>query len=383
MSGVTRNELIDLATRRDEHCVSIYMTASAPGAEGPQNTIRWKNLVNAAEERLVERKLRAPDAKRLLRPASELIENEGFWQASRGGVAAFLTKDNCKIVRLDGEVKNGAFVSDRFVVRPLLPSLETDGSLLLLALSQNEVKLYRCTLDEIEPVHVAGLPGEIQSALNYDEPEPSRQVHTAMRGVTGKEGAVFHGQGGAPDEHESELEQFLQMTNDALEAELKDERTPLVVVAVDSVYAMFRKINRYPYLVEENVHGNADHWSVSQLHEHGRKVLRRWLAEQRSRARRECQELLGSPRTCSDVDGVLLAAAEGKVATLFIDNDAEVWGTYDASRRSIEIHQDAGPGEQDLVELAAIETLRNGGDVYAVDASETPGHQPAVAVCRY
>lgn len=383
MSGVNRTELLELATHRDDPCVSLYMTANAPGADGPQNPIRWKNLIAQAAELLEARKMRRPDIEYLLQPASELIQQEEFWQASHGGVAAFLTNDFFRVVRISGEVEDAVHVTNRFVVRPLVPHLETVRNFLLLALSQKKVQLYRCTSDEIEPVEVPEMPKALEAALNYDEPEPSIQTHSAMHGSLGKQAAVFHGQGGAPDQGESELVRFLQLTNSALERELRDSHLPLLVAAVDSTFTEFRKINRYPHLLEENVHGNADRWSDSELHERAGQAFRNWTARQREHAIGQCQELIGTPRTCSDVDGALLAAGQGRVGTLVLSSDAEVWGKYDTQRGSIEIHQGEGPGEEDLLELAAVETLRHGGDVYAVPPDAVPAESPVVALYRY
>jgi hypothetical protein len=41
------------------------------------------------------------------------------------------------------------------------------------------------------------------------------------------------------------------------------------------------------------------------------------------------------------------------------------------------------PGAEDLLNLAAIETLLHGGDVYAADLSQAGIHDPAAAVFKF
>lgn len=41
------------------------------------------------------------------------------------------------------------------------------------------------------------------------------------------------------------------------------------------------------------------------------------------------------------------------------------------------------PGDEELIDLAAVETFKNGGRVYAVNPDEVPGGGVLAAVLRY
>ncbi len=75
----------------------------------------------------------------------------------------------------------------------------------------------------------------------------------------------------------------------------------------------------------------------------------------------------------------------GRVETLFVNNDAELWGIMDESTENVEVHTVRQPDDQDLLELAALRTIVAGGVVYPVTASEMPRdpEAPAVALLRY
>ncbi|MDX2243921.1 MAG: hypothetical protein NW224_24865 [Leptolyngbyaceae cyanobacterium bins.302] len=49
----------------------------------------------------------------------------------------------------------------------------------------------------------------------------------------------------------------------------------------------------------------------------------------------------------------------------------------------LEIHNDAQPGDEDLLNAAAIQTLFHGGTVYAVEPQNVPDDAPVAAVFRY
>ena len=56
---------------------------------------------------------------------------------------------------------------------------------------------------------------------------------------------------------------------------------------------------------------------------------------------------------------------------------------FDLATDKVCLRDQAGPGDEDLLDFAAIHTLFNGGTVYAVDPDEVPGGTPLAAVFRY
>jgi hypothetical protein len=63
--------------------------------------------------------------------------------------------------------------------------------------------------------------------------------------------------------------------------------------------------------------------------------------------------------------------------------DVERWGVADSAGGIVEVHEQARPGDVDLLDLAMVETLRHRGNAYPLDPAELPdGGRPA-AVLRY
>ena len=69
---------------------------------------------------------------------------------------------------------------------------------------------------------------------------------------------------------------------------------------------------------------------------------------------------------------------------MFVAVGVRRWGHFDQSRYEIEVHDEKQPADQDLLDLAAAQTVLNGGTVYAVDPDAMPeAGAELAAVYRY
>jgi hypothetical protein len=94
-------------------------------------------------------------------------------------------------------------------------------------------------------------------------------------------------------------------------------------------------------------------------------------------------QLQGTGRTSNKVGEVIGAAANGRVEILFVAVGLQRWGTVDSQNNTAEVHGDMQTDDEDLLDRAAIETLLNGGVVFAVDPSKVPGDAALAAIYRY
>jgi hypothetical protein len=81
---------------------------------------------------------------------------------------------------------------------------------------------------------------------------------------------------------------------------------------------------------------------------------------------------------------VVRAALERRIDTLFVAGTEPVWGRVEAgSPPTVDLHDDQRPGDDDLVDLAATETLLAGGAVYTCDAVPSGDGAPTAARFRW
>ncbi len=71
------------------------------------------------------------------------------------------------------------------------------------------------------------------------------------------------------------------------------------------------------------------------------------------------------------------------MAALFVASQAQAWGNVDQASGEIDCHLERQEADEDLLELAAIDTLEHGGDIFASDGDQTQLGSPVAAVFRY
>jgi hypothetical protein len=388
MDILTSDELRALTKKPEGSCVSIYMPTHRVGAEIQQDPIRLKNLLAEAEEHLLTRGLRTPEAKELLEPAGRLLQDGLFWQRQSDGLAIFLSPEAFRYYRLPFDFEELVIATDRFHIKPLLPLLSGDGRLYVLALSQNEVRLLQGTRYSVSDVDLDGAPKSLAEALRYNDPEKRFQFHTSTitPGGKGQRPAIFHGHGVASaDDPKDYILRYFHRVDEGLRDLLRDEQAPLVLAGVDYLFPIYREANTYPHLVDEGIEGNPEELRAEELHERAWAIVQPlFLAAQKEAVVRYRQLAgAGSEQASNDLKEVVPTAYHGRVETLFVAVGLQQWGTFDPATNAVQLHREVKPGDEDLLDFAAVHTLLNGGIVYAVGPEKVPGEAALAAVFRY
>lgn len=378
-----RDTLAALAQHVAWPSVSIHMPTHRAGLDTQQDPIRLKNLLRDASEQLAA-DLRPPEIDDLLKPARALLDDPSFWRVLGDGLAIFLAEDVFHVFKTDVALPELVTVEERFMIRPLLPALDTGERFYVLALSKNQARLLEGTRDQIREVETTGLPAGLADALKYDEVERQVQFHTrtpAAASGRGKRDAVFHGHGGAGDIEKDRVLRYLRVVDKGLRDFLHDEDAPLLLAGVDYLVPIYREVNSYPHLVEASIPGNPDDLTPLELHTAARAVLKPHFEASVLADLEAFSGLAGSGSASDNLHEIVAASHEGRVKVLFLSEGDPVWGSYDPSNSTVIVHAERQSGDWDLADLAAAETLLHGGDVHAVN--EDPAFDPAAAIFRY
>ncbi len=374
-------QLSHLVERTAEPSVSLYMPVFRAGPEAQQNPIRLKNLLRDVENELAARGMRSPDIAVFLAPARGLLDDLDFWRRQQDGLALFFDAEHFHAYRLPYPVTERTVVAERAFLSPLLPLFTNNGHFYILALSQNAVRLFeatRFTVGEIE------LPAELPTSLDEatGEIDSERGVQVRTSGPTGSPSIYFgHGSGGEVDR--PRIVRFLNELDKGLQSVLRDSRAPLVLAGVEWLHPIYHEVTNYAHVVESGPTGNPEALRPEEIH------AQAWpFVEERFRAALESVlaqygALAGTGRTGLGLEEIVPAAAFGRVDSLLLPPDLEVWGTLAPGTNRVTRSADSAPGALELAGFAAVQTLLNGGAVYAVEAEAMPGGAEAVAVFRY
>jgi hypothetical protein len=162
---ITLSDLRELAEVDQDICVSLYMPAHPSAPESHQDPVRLRNLLDEAEERLIQQGQKRPAVRQLLKPAQDLIADDFFWTHQSEGLAIFLTKDSSRRFRLPVPFEQTIEVARQFLLTPIISMLRPGHAFYILAVSQNSCRLLRGTQFQVEEVESEELPEDLESAL--------------------------------------------------------------------------------------------------------------------------------------------------------------------------------------------------------------------------
>ena len=365
MNLLSLDEIKALSEKQGGLSVSFFMPTHRMGSETQQNQIRFKNLLKKAEDELVRNGMRSADTRDFLKPAQDLLNDLPFWRNQRDGLSAFLSPGYWGYFRLPMDFRELLVVSDRFHLKPLVPMLSGNVRFYILALSLNQIRVIACTRFSAPSVEIEDLPENMEAALNLDDFQKRLQRHAGTEDTKNK------------------ILLYFQEVDRALRPFFRDRKEPLLFAGVDYLFPLYREANTYAHLYSQALTGNHEELSQEELLEDAWPVVEPFFEKERVKVLEQFYDFYGTGRASSDLEDVVKAAAHARVAALFVALGVQTWGYYDFEKDRVVMSREARPGTRDLLDFATIETLVNGGVVYAVSPREVPEKAPLAAVFRY
>jgi hypothetical protein len=363
----TRAQVERLLAVREPASVSIYLPTN-PASRGEAERIELKNLGAEAARQLREAGVAKADVAAIEEELADLVDDDEFWRYQARSLALFLTPTGSTTFRLPHQLVALVEVSDRFHVKPLLRALTFPHTALVLALSQNAVRLLEIAPD-LEPaeIRVPDLPKDAASAVgksSISDRAPSRKIQ-------GSEG------------QKTRLRQYARQIDQALRPLLNGLELPLILAGAEPMDAIYRSVNSYPQLLPAGLPGNPDTTSDAELTERARRLLDDVYAKELDAIRETYALRASQRRAATDVADVARAATYGLVDTVLVDIDASVAGSVDDESGAITIDDSDDAVNYGVVDEIARRVLLNGGRVLAVRSEDIPGEGAVAAILRY
>lgn len=365
---------------------SLLMPIQQEPDKRRENLIRLKNLVREATHQLEACGVDSKEAERLLAPAEALTKDPNFLSRDGEGAAIYLEEGQGRGYVLPwAPVEQKALAARHFYIRPLLPALY-GSRFFILDLSLDGVRLLQAHEHGVERVALPDdVPQSMAEALRWDDPESQLQWHTGAGNQTpAGRAALFHGHAvGADETKKDDILRFFHLLDGELSTQLSSQDAPLVLAGVDYLLPLYEEANTYNHLVEAGVAGNHQHLDDDELLELVWPVIAPHFQVTKDKALERYGHLTAEELAIADLATILSSAYQGRLETLFLDPEAQRWGSFDGRRDSITINETAGPCDEELLNVAAIHTVKNGGAIYLTAADRLPNGQPAAAILRF
>lgn len=167
MNLITHEDITKLAKHTETHCTSIYCPTHRVNNQTQEDRIRLKNHLKNASNQLQDKGLSSSDALNMLAPGFQLLDDDHFWQYQSDSLVLFFAPDFFAKYQLPLQLNDCLSVSDRFYLKPLFPAITNNGSFTLLALSQNQVRVFQGNRFELHEMKVEDLPTTLAGASPF------------------------------------------------------------------------------------------------------------------------------------------------------------------------------------------------------------------------
>lgn len=383
MDIITLDILKEILNHQSDWCVSLYMPTIRAGAQTEQNPIRFRNLLVEAEKQLEAKGLDTSVIEKLLKKPRNLLQGSTFWQHQSDGLVMFFSEEINYLFRVPVSFKELVVVTNSFHIKQLLPLLNSDGLFHVLAVSQNKVRLFEGTRYALDEVELDDAPTSLEQILPDEWPRQNLQFHTGTASGSGdNNAAMYHGHESSNDKKDF-IRRWFRKIDKSVSDLLAGTNSPLIIAGVDSLFPLYKSVNSYPFLMDEGISGNPDRMKSTDLHPKAWEIVELEFTKARKAGLLKYQKLAGTGLTTLDTKEALLAARYGRVDVLYVALGVQLWGRFDLETDEIEIHDSHQPGDLDLLDLIATQTLINGGSVFAVSKEEIPKKSNVAAVLRY
>lgn len=373
-----------LKQRGQGPCISLYMPTDK-GREGAKaNSIRYKNLLNKAEDEMKKAGKDYREINELLEPANKLIDDSFFWANQSEGFAYFISPGYTRYYRLPVQFDELSVTREVFHIKPLLSLISTDGQFYVLAISQQDARLLRGTNYRAEEIDLSDLLEKFEEKFATELPDQHLQFHTRTPAEGGVRSAIYFGHGGEIDSIQKErMLKYFRFIDHEIKDKVGEYNTPLILACVDHLFSVYREASKYPLLFEEGIKGNPENMSIQELHSKALEIVKPYFQKRQEEIKGLYYELTGTGKTSDRLMEIVPASFHGRVSDLFVPLGVQQWGNYNPENDQVELSDRPETGSEDLVDLAAAETILNNGNVYAVEREQMPSNGIAAAVFRW
>lgn len=386
MNAFNAASIKELLENKNKPCVSIYIPSAEKGADTLQSPIRLKNLLARAWDDLAGN---FPDSQKTMaaqfEQADVIVDNKLFWRHQKQGFALFISPQLFRYYRVLIPFKDRVTVGNHFNIKPMLSLFTNKARYYLLALSQKSVRLLETAEGRINERHIPNVVQSIEELSKYEVREKQLQLYTMPMGGFGGKGSVAHGHATDIDgkEMKKRVNEFIKTVVTGIEQYLQADRTPVLLCAEPSMQRLVFDCHPSFNVMKETVPVNPTRMEPEQLLERASGVMREQSRKQTRTTLDRLSALMDTGWTIQNADQIIPRAEEGRVDTLFIDPDRPVWGFWNPEGGLIQTHDQPAETDQDLSDIAVLQTLLHGGEVISVPRDSIKGGSSMAAILRY
>lgn len=337
-----------LAQEKSNPCITISLNTHRTHPDNTNDKVLLKNLCKEAEDRLnkeYDKRIIVPLMEKLKQVQDEIDVNYNL-----DSLHIFISKDTKEIIKSTWPSQsNQVFISNSFVIRPLIKAFNRSEEYFILLLSQRGVHLYEALNDAI-----------VEEIENDDFPfEENPYIHTNRE------------QTSDPKKVDNAVREFLNQVDKALVKVYNETGLHCVVICTEDNFSRLMQVADKPgvYIgyASINYNNTAKHFIASQSWE----IIKEFQKQRRKDAISEMIEAVSESKVHTDLQDIYRAAKEGRGDLLIISESyaQPVKFTGDFSFKLVEEANQPGVVD-DITNDIAWEVLSKKGRVVFINKEE-------------
>ena len=374
---VSEKTIQELIEKKSDVSVTITLPTHKKGEESKQDPIRFKNLLSEASEKIKEYNSKNGFADSLLKQARELLDKPLFWSHLDKGLAVYVSENRFDVYKLPYEVEEQVFVNNHFMITPLLPMTSMDGSFSVLAVSRQNIRLLRCTRNEVQDITPSEIPLSIEDYIEID-PEKQLNFHSGSRGQK----AVYFGHGANEEDKLIVVEGFYREIEKEITRVIKQYDDPLILTGLTENIGIYKKVNSYNRVLDEVVKRNPDELTDKELKDKGWEIIQTFFLGDMYKSLENLKKSTND-KVSNNLGEIVEATVMGKSQTIFISKGEKKWGFYDEVNHTVQYSNNPNGKDVELLNWLSITAFKTGSKVYILPKEEMPIRSTVAAEYRF
>ncbi len=381
MDEIKKSEIEETLSSSAEPCLTLLMpTKQIAGEAVDKMKIRFKNLIREGEKKLKSKwNFSEEEAQKFIAPLEEHLNKRDFWLNQSSGLVMLKDRNTFNYYRLPIKFDSELIVEKYFHIKPYISEIFSEKRFFLLAVSRNSCRIFQGTLQEIEKLEIEDLPQGIEEMIADQDRESSTQQHSAAKGGTS---VIHHGHDDRDQKVPTELLRYLKEIKNSINPYLKEKSIPLLVMCVKDIFPHLKDVFEDANMLKNFVQGSPDKLSSQELLERARPIIKPHFKQPYNETAKKYREAKGSDNTSASIEEIVPASYQGRIDTLMLTANRTKMGVYKPDQGEIEFDIPSPQG-YDLVNYAAINTLKTGGEIYLFEEENFPEDSNICALFRY
>lgn len=380
----SQTDLKKLAGADIEHALTLSLPVDPTGEGRKAARIHLKNGAAQTRRQLESRGEDTAAWRDEFEAIEALQEDDAFWDRTSGGLAVFAAPGFLRRYVLPVPFEPQAHVGSVFDIKALLGAVGTGTEFYILAISQAGVRLFRGSRFTVVELELPDAPRGVDDLFLQDDTSPQLQFRT-LGGGGASHAAIIHGQGSTARAEDAHVLHYFRLVDEDVRKIVDGTGAPLIFAGDAPLFPLYEHANSYKNLAEDFVAGNPDHLDAEQLHEKAWSIVHQQLERARDAFVGRIEEGIAKERGSNKVATIVHKSTSGLAGSLALRHGARVWGEFDVESGAgqVHVHPERMTRSEDLLNLAAVHTIRHGGDVAVVPERALPTDVAAAAQFRH